>query len=970
MTHELECTMDQKDYINRYPDVVKSGLDPIVHYVQLGKAEGRKWIKLGTPKDKFDELKRIRQQQYLYNCRNFDSDYYLEKYPDVAKAGIDPLEHYKRYGRYEGRFSSLTHELECTMDQKDYVSRYPDVIKSGLDPVLHYVQRGEAEGRFVRRRGEQIVDDSNSHLNVCLPDTAKTIAMVVHEFSLTGCPINGWNIVKALKKKYNVIVISLDGGVLLEEFQEIADAVILVPRNLKSNIQKVTDFLEKRLGCISFYFCLCNSIETYSVLPYFAGKKVPSMLLVHEFAHYVSYEKLELGLCYATQVVYSSRTVLEATLKKLGINCKLPILPQGVSEIPGARNRLIKQYEKDLINQLSQFKQEENGRVILVVGSVNYRKGVDLFIKTAAKIKELCPEQRVKFLWIGDGFDIDNSKFSQILYAQVTGYGLDKDFIFTGNVVGIDKFYALADLLLLPSILDPLPGVVIEAITKKTPVICFEKCSGFQEYFEKLELDICIAKYLNTEDMAEKAIKILRNKKMYEDVCTKLYNFVKENFDMRTYTDRIMEMMPSVIRMNEKDVAEVNQSDSEKFLFELGTYRAKKLGLITTKSFKTGREKLTPLKPVIVGIEKNLDPKTISSEELFNATGWNVGNIAFNYAMDEILGGGIKAIPWGYPGKLENGKIGVFVTANQLGPHVDMGKVYKWMRRQDYPFIVVGLGAQSRRNSRGEFDIPEIPQGTRMWLRTVIEHAPTDFPNITLRGEFSRKVMESLGFADHAVVLGCPTLFINHDPALGQKIFKNIKEPKHIVLAAGTQQWKYIDALEASLMKMVLETNSGYVVQAEIDMIRMARGEWGKISPSNYKRLHDHFMPDLDDDSFKANAVKYGKLFGNAPDWMSYYKDFDFVVGPRIHGIMLAIQAEIPALCIAIDSRTEELCQTMKIPYIIWQDCAQGLRREDLTKIFLSQFDPDEFDKNRLVLAKKFGEFLRNNRVMAHNLPT
>ncbi len=153
LTHELECTMDQKDYINRYPDVIKSGLDPIVHYVQLGEAEGRKWIKRGTPKDKFDELKRIRQQQYSYNCRNFDREYYLKKYPDVAKTGIDPLEHYKKYGRYEGRFSSSTHELECTMDQKDYINRYPDVIKSGLDPIVHYVQQGKAEGKEWIKRG-------------------------------------------------------------------------------------------------------------------------------------------------------------------------------------------------------------------------------------------------------------------------------------------------------------------------------------------------------------------------------------------------------------------------------------------------------------------------------------------------------------------------------------------------------------------------------------------------------------------------------------------------------------------------------------------------------------------------------------------------------------------------------------------------------------------------------------------------
>ncbi len=93
------------------------------------------------------------------------------------------------------------------------------------------------------------------------------------------------------------------------------------------------------------------------------------------------------------------------------------------------------------------------------------------------------------------------------------------------------------------------------------------------------------------------------------------------------------------------------------------------------------------------------------------------------------------------------------------------------------------------------------------------------------------------------------------------------------------------------------------------------------------------------------------------------------MIGPRIHGVMLAIQAGIPAICIAIDSRTEELCQTMKIPYILRQDFPEGLQKQDLLKIFSAQFDPDEFDKNRLLLAHNFRIFLKNNKILPKNLP-
>jgi hypothetical protein len=33
----------------------------------------------------------------------FDPTWYLEKYPDVKSAGVDPAEHYVRYGAREGR---------------------------------------------------------------------------------------------------------------------------------------------------------------------------------------------------------------------------------------------------------------------------------------------------------------------------------------------------------------------------------------------------------------------------------------------------------------------------------------------------------------------------------------------------------------------------------------------------------------------------------------------------------------------------------------------------------------------------------------------------------------------------------------------------------------------------------------------------------------------------------------------------
>lgn len=66
-------------YLLKNPDVAKSGMDPLLHYIRFGWKEKRN---PGT---------------------QFDVAYYLEKYPDVRASGKNPLVHYIKYGKNEGR---------------------------------------------------------------------------------------------------------------------------------------------------------------------------------------------------------------------------------------------------------------------------------------------------------------------------------------------------------------------------------------------------------------------------------------------------------------------------------------------------------------------------------------------------------------------------------------------------------------------------------------------------------------------------------------------------------------------------------------------------------------------------------------------------------------------------------------------------------------------------------------------------
>ncbi len=66
---------------------------------------------------------------------------YLQRNPDVAAAGANPLLHYEAHGWKEGRDPS------AAFSTGKYLAACPDVKAAGVDPLLHYVAHGQAEGR-------------------------------------------------------------------------------------------------------------------------------------------------------------------------------------------------------------------------------------------------------------------------------------------------------------------------------------------------------------------------------------------------------------------------------------------------------------------------------------------------------------------------------------------------------------------------------------------------------------------------------------------------------------------------------------------------------------------------------------------------------------------------------------------------------------------------------------------------------
>ncbi|MCE0744826.1 hypothetical protein LWC05_13150 [Acetobacter sicerae] len=74
----------------------------------------------------------------------FDAEWYLETYPDVAGAGIDPATHYQMNGFREGR------NPNAAFDGKAYLAANPDLEGYSEDLFAHYVFFGASEGRRIK----------------------------------------------------------------------------------------------------------------------------------------------------------------------------------------------------------------------------------------------------------------------------------------------------------------------------------------------------------------------------------------------------------------------------------------------------------------------------------------------------------------------------------------------------------------------------------------------------------------------------------------------------------------------------------------------------------------------------------------------------------------------------------------------------------------------------------------------------
>lgn len=348
-----------------------------------------------------------------------------------------------------------------------------------------------------------------------------------HEATRTGAPIVLLRLLQWLRAHddVDIEVLLLKGGPLEAEFAEVGvvhrahaygDATI--PEKLEKRLRK------RRLGRVAdgsrlsrlrrdvrdlrgFDLVYCNSMSSAVALR--ALPELPATVIthVHELdsavAHWISDEDRTAMLDRSDAFVVAADCVGRNLVEHHGVDparvhrCYEFVDPPSVDpeRVAAARREL---------------GLAEGTLVVGAAGTADWRKGTDLFLQVAARIRRVAPDLDVRFVWIG----LQVEHFAAGHLADVAHAGLTDRFTFTGEVDDPASYMEAFDAFCLTSREDPYPLVCLEAALLGVPIVTFAN-GGMVELAVAdgpSEPLLASVPYLDVEAMADEVVELLRDR--------------------------------------------------------------------------------------------------------------------------------------------------------------------------------------------------------------------------------------------------------------------------------------------------------------------------------------------------------------------------------------------------------------------------------------------------------------------------
>jgi len=288
-----------------------------------------------------------------------------------------------------------------------------------------------------------------------------------------------------------------------------------------------------------------NTVTNGNLLELFSQLRCPIITHVHEMdfvIRFFGYDNFNKVKRYTTHWIATSELVRENLTERYDITEKDITLVKEF--IPSS---LFKELDQSKIKArsdiLRELNIEEDAAVIFACGTIEWRKGPDLFIQVANVVLKRIQQDNVHFVWIGDAFD--KTILNQLIY-EVELLQISKNVHFCGFKENLRDYLLAGELFLLTSREDPFPVVALLASSAEKPIICFDKATGIVEFAE--DDAALIVPFMDVQRMAEKVIYLLKEKELCKRLGANALDKVRREYTVEKVGPRILDVINGMLK--------------------------------------------------------------------------------------------------------------------------------------------------------------------------------------------------------------------------------------------------------------------------------------------------------------------------------------------------------------------------------------------------------------------------------------
>ena len=284
------------------------------------------------------------------------------------------------------------------------------------------------------------------------------------------------------------------------------------------------------LFCLKYHIDLIHTHHRYPELLSILASKLLGIKTVHTALSFVTGQKL---LSYKSDVIIAvSDSIKEYIIKNFGVD-KSKIIR--IYFFPD--DKLCQPTNHKINPELSTI-HSSNLKIILFVGRIGIIKGFDILIKALDEVRRVSQN----FILIAVG-SLEIPEFETEIR--------NRDYIsYFAPTNDISDFYKIANLVVLPSRIDPFPFVMLETGLAKLPFIG-GRTGGIEEFIEDGQNGILFTPG-SVDELKNAILFILNNPEHAQRMANNLYNKVLPLTDSKSYSDELISIYESLLASNTK----------------------------------------------------------------------------------------------------------------------------------------------------------------------------------------------------------------------------------------------------------------------------------------------------------------------------------------------------------------------------------------------------------------------------------